>query len=200
MITGSGVAAEEAQAEIRSDRVEMPGLVDDERLEHELRGATLALVSQSYEGTEFNLPSKLMNYMAYGLPVIAAVNPAGEVARLVNESGGGWVADSSDPDSFPRAVATALDDPDELRGRGDAARRFARAELLPSRVRRQLRQRPAAIDLTGSAEPPNYRLAWKARAQDCSLLLLARWRREFGVGSERLRCGTGCLTRSENHS
>jgi colanic acid biosynthesis glycosyl transferase WcaI len=109
----------------------MAGLVDDERLERELRGATLALVSQSYEGTEFNLPSKLMNYMAYGLPVIAAVNPTGEVARLVNEADAGWIVDSSSPDSFPRIVAAALGNPEEMRRRGEAGHRFALERFSP---------------------------------------------------------------------
>ncbi len=101
VVVGNGAAADDARAEIRSDRVEMPGLVDDERLEHELRSATLAIVTQSYEGTEFNLPSKIMNYMAYGLPIVAAVNPSSEAARLVLEAKAGWVADSSVPESFP---------------------------------------------------------------------------------------------------
>jgi glycosyltransferase involved in cell wall biosynthesis len=125
VITGNGVAAPGVKDKVRSERVVMAGLVDDEVLESELRSATYALVSQSYEGTEFNLPSKLMNFMAYGLPVIAAVNPRGEVARIVQESGGGWVSDSSDPDSFPRAVAAAYAHPAESQKRGLAARRYA---------------------------------------------------------------------------
>ena len=125
VITGNGVAADGVQAEIRSDRVQYLGLVSDERLEQELRAATLALVSQSYTGAEFNLPSKLMNFMAYGLPIVAAVNPAGETARLVEEAGAGWVADSSAPDRFPEAVISAIEDPDGLRGRADAARAYA---------------------------------------------------------------------------
>ncbi len=129
LITGSGVAAEETRDEIRSERVEMPGLVDDDTLEQALGRATLGLVSQSYEGTEFNLPSKLWNYMAYGLPVIAAVNPRGEVARIVELAGAGWVADSSDPDSIPRVIAAALQDPGELRERGRAAYDYARSNL-----------------------------------------------------------------------
>ncbi len=68
-------------------------------------GADIAFVSQRYEGSEFNIPSKLMNFMAYGLPVLAAVNPAGEVARIVTEADAGWVVDSSDPDAFPRELA-----------------------------------------------------------------------------------------------
>ena len=125
VITGNGVAAPGVAREVRSDRVQMLGLVDDERLETELRTATLALVSQSYEGTEFNLPSKLMNFMAYGLPIIAAVNPAGEVARLVEEAGAGWVADSSDPDALPRVIDEAHANPAELERRGLASRAFA---------------------------------------------------------------------------
>ena len=125
VITGNGVAAPDVAREVRSDRVQMLGLVDDERLEAELRNATMGLVSQSYEGTEFNLPSKLMNFMAYGLPIVAAVNPAGEVARLVEEAGAGWVADSSDPDALPRVIAEAHANPAELERRGLASRRFA---------------------------------------------------------------------------
>jgi putative colanic acid biosynthesis glycosyltransferase WcaI len=125
VITGNGVAADDAAAEIRSDRVEYLGLVSDERLEEELRSATLALVSQSYTGAEFNLPSKIMNFMAYGLPIVAAVNPAGESARLTEKAGAGWVADSSDPDLFPRTVIAALDDAADLRSKAAAARAYA---------------------------------------------------------------------------
>jgi colanic acid biosynthesis glycosyl transferase WcaI len=103
----------------------MLGVVSDEELERELEAATLGVVTQQYEGTEFNLPSKLMNYMAYGLPIIAAVNPSSEAARLVRESGSGWVADSSDPEVFPRTVLEALADREELRRRAQAGLGFA---------------------------------------------------------------------------
>jgi colanic acid biosynthesis glycosyl transferase WcaI len=125
VITGTGVAAEEARAEIVSHRVKMLGLVDDDRLESELGGAHVAFVSQRYDGSEFNIPSKLMNFMAYGLPVLAAVNPAGEVARIVRESGAGWVVDSSDADAFPREVARLARANGEIGERAAAARRYA---------------------------------------------------------------------------
>jgi colanic acid biosynthesis glycosyl transferase WcaI len=125
VVTGNGIAADEARAEVRSNRVEFLGLVSDAELENELRSATLALVSQSYTGAEFNLPSKLMNFMAYGLPIVAAVHPEGETARLVENAGAGWVADSSDPDLFPRTVISALDDAEDLRRKARAARSYA---------------------------------------------------------------------------
>jgi len=103
----------------------MPGVVDDERLEEELQTATIAFVSQQYEGAEFNIPSKIMNFMAYGLPVLAAVNPSGEVARIVDRAGAGWVVDSSDPDSFPSKLAEILRAPAEITARGRAAYEYA---------------------------------------------------------------------------
>lgn len=131
VITGNGVAAEDVRREIRSERTRMLGIVEDERLEEELRSATMAMVSQSYEGTEFNLPSKLMNFMAYGLPILAAVNPGGEVARIVREAEAGWVVDSSEPDALPRAIAEAHVDPAELRRRAIASRRYAEKHFSP---------------------------------------------------------------------
>jgi colanic acid biosynthesis glycosyl transferase WcaI len=125
LITGTGVAADEARAEIISDRIRMLGMVSDERLERELQTADVALVSQCYEGAEFNIPSKLMNFMAYGLPILAAVNPAGEVARLVQESRAGWVVDSGDPDAFPREIARILNAETEIRERAARARHYA---------------------------------------------------------------------------
>jgi colanic acid biosynthesis glycosyl transferase WcaI len=100
-------------------------VVDDERLEEELRSADIAFVSQRYEGSEFNIPSKLMNFMMYGLPVLAAINPAGEVARIVRDSGAGWVVDSSDPEAFPTELARLAQAPGEVRERAAASRRYA---------------------------------------------------------------------------
>jgi colanic acid biosynthesis glycosyl transferase WcaI len=113
-------------------------------LEVELRRAALGLITQQFEGTEFNLPSKLMNFMAYGLPIIAAVNPDSEVARLVREAGAGWVVDSSDPRAFPKAVAEALVPPAEAIRRGAAGRMYAerhfRKEAFARRFDKALRR------------------------------------------------------------
>jgi glycosyltransferase involved in cell wall biosynthesis len=104
VITGSGMAADQVREVLRSDRVEMRGVVEDSELERELQSARIAFVSQQHHGAEFNIPSKLMNFMAYGLPVLAAVNPEGEVARIIEEAHAGWVVDSADPNAFPRKL------------------------------------------------------------------------------------------------
>jgi len=125
IITGNGVAAEAVRAELTSGRVEMLGVVDDARLEAELQQADLALVTQQYDGAEFNIPSKLMNFMAYGLPVLAAVNPRGEVARIIEKAGAGWVVDSSQPERLPEKIRELLANPREIAHRGAAAARYA---------------------------------------------------------------------------
>jgi colanic acid biosynthesis glycosyl transferase WcaI len=125
VITGNGQAAPDAAREIRTERVEMPGLVSSERLEHELRSATIALVTQKHGGEEFNIPSKLMNFMMYGLPVVASVDPGSEVAHIVRTSGGGWIVDNADPAGFARALSDITRSPETIAARAGAAREYA---------------------------------------------------------------------------
>ena len=82
ILAGTGELALEVAAEIRSTRVQMPGLLLDE-LEGEMQRATIGLVPQRPDVDEFNLPSKLMNLMSRGVPVLASVNPQSEIARIV---------------------------------------------------------------------------------------------------------------------
>jgi colanic acid biosynthesis glycosyl transferase WcaI len=127
LICGDGAAAPGTARAVRTRRVEMPGLVSSERLEHELHHATLALVTQKHGGEEFNIPSKLMNFMAYGLPVVAVVDPRSEVAHIVGASGGGWIVDNADPAVLPRALRAIRESPEEIARRGAAAREYAAA-------------------------------------------------------------------------
>ena len=130
----------------------MPGLLLDE-LESEMEQATIGLVPQRPDVDEFNLPSKLMNLMSGGVPVLASVNPHSEVARIVRESGAGWVVDAVDPDAFPRALRDILADREELERRSTAGLEFARRNFSPEVVATRFedvlydghrRRRPAA--------------------------------------------------------
>ncbi len=132
VIAGTGVAEAEARAAIRGDRVEMPGLLPNRNLFEELSRAHLGLVSQSYDGGEFNVPSKLMNYLAVGLPVVASVDPEGEVAGILERSGAGWMTDRVEPERFAEAAADAIADPEALREKSGRAVAFASEHLMPS--------------------------------------------------------------------
>jgi colanic acid biosynthesis glycosyl transferase WcaI len=132
VIAGTGVAEDEARAAIKGDRVEMPGLLLGQDLVDELARADLGLVSQSYDGGEFNVPSKLMNYLAVGLPVVASVDPEGEVAGILERSGAGWMTDRVEPPAFAEAAAEAITDPAARQKRSGLAVEFASRNLMPS--------------------------------------------------------------------
>jgi putative colanic acid biosynthesis glycosyltransferase WcaI len=133
VLAGTGELARAVAAEVRSDRVEMPGLLL-EGLERELDQASIGLVPQRPDVDEFNLPSKLMNLMSRGVPVLASVSPRSEIARIVRESGAGWVVDAADPDGFPRALHGILSDRAELDRRGASGLEFARRNFTPEVV------------------------------------------------------------------
>ena len=133
IIAGTGVAADAVAREIRSDRIEMLGLVDDDRLESELDLATVALVSQDRLDAEFNVPSKLMNFMRYGLPVMAVVQPDSEVARIIRDAGAGWVVDSATPDALPRQLEAMIHSPEGLLSFSKAAASYAARHFAADR-------------------------------------------------------------------
>ena len=145
VLAGTGVAAEEVSAAIMTDRVEMTGLLFHEQLEEELRAATLGVVTQRYEGVEFNVPSKLMNYLAAGLPVLASVRADSEVARIIEATGAGWVTDAAEPAQFARKAAEVLDHSEELARRAAAGLAFARRNLTPASAAEQSERILAAV-------------------------------------------------------
>jgi glycosyltransferase involved in cell wall biosynthesis len=75
-----------------------------------------------------------MNYMAYGIPVIASVSPECETARIVLESSAGWVSDARNPSDFASTAAMRLRDPEALRSASRAGYVYARENFHPSAV------------------------------------------------------------------
>jgi colanic acid biosynthesis glycosyl transferase WcaI len=139
VLAGTGELERAVAAEVRTERVEMPGLLLEE-LEAELERATIGLVPQRPDVDEFNLPSKLMNLMARGIPVLASVSARSEIARIVHDSGAGWVVDAADPDGFPTALRSILGDRAELERRGAAGLEFARRNFTPDVVARRFEE------------------------------------------------------------
>jgi glycosyltransferase involved in cell wall biosynthesis len=73
------------------------------------------------------VPSKMIDYMAVGRPVLLAA--AGEAARLLDESGGGIVVAPEDPEGLARAVQWLAEHPEEADAMGRRGREFARTRL-----------------------------------------------------------------------
>jgi colanic acid biosynthesis glycosyl transferase WcaI len=149
-IAGAGVARADVERAIRSDRVQMLGLLLGDAMEEELASATLGIVTQRSGISEFNLPSKLMNYMAHSLPVLAVVAPGSETARIVRDSGAGWVADAGALDDLPETLRRILGDREELAARGRTALAFAHEHFTPERVAERFERELVGLALSAS--------------------------------------------------
>jgi colanic acid biosynthesis glycosyl transferase WcaI len=138
VIAGSGVALESVREAVTGPRVLTPGVLGGDELDGLLMTSQLGLVSQKAGLREFNLPSKLMNYMSFGLPVIASVDSGSETARIVRESGAGWVTDPARPGDFASLAATLLGDGDSLEDASAAGMAYSMREFHPEAVSRSI--------------------------------------------------------------
>jgi colanic acid biosynthesis glycosyl transferase WcaI len=130
-LAGAGVAEDEVREAITTDRVKMLGVLGPEELQKEIDRSHLGAVTQTYAGGEFNVPSKLMNYLSAGLPVVASVRPGSEAGRIVQEAGAGWVSDSANLTGFTDSIVEAMADRTRLNECSDAGVEFARRNLTP---------------------------------------------------------------------
>ena len=132
----------------------MLGLLLGQDMEAELKSTTVGMVTQRADVAEFNLPSKLMNYMAHALPVLAVVNPESETARIVRQAGAGWVVDSSRLEAqLPQAIERILAEPDEIVRRGRAAHEAAACHFAPERIAEQYERVIAPIISSSDRRP-----------------------------------------------
>ena len=100
-----------------------------------LAASDLALLTQRRRVVESVIPSKLITYMAAGLPVIASVHADSEAARLIRRAECGLVVEPEAPAALRDAAAELLANPERRRrfggaGRSFAAREFNRATVL----------------------------------------------------------------------
>jgi len=128
-----GNASPAVEARLREEAAASGGALDhrgfvpnDEALAR-LPGAVAGLVllhdHANYAHSRF---TKVMEYMAYGVPVVVTPNP--EAARLVTEAGAGVVVGFHDVDAVLQAVVALRDDAGARRRMGAAGRATAAAD------------------------------------------------------------------------
>jgi glycosyltransferase involved in cell wall biosynthesis len=98
--------------------VEITGWLRHEKMAVAMKSSLIGLVPlQPNEKYNHALPIKLLEYMACGLPVIAARLPLME--RYVNDCGGGLLYDSTHPEELAHCVLELLADPERRRRMGE---------------------------------------------------------------------------------
>jgi glycosyltransferase involved in cell wall biosynthesis len=73
----------------------------------------------------FSVPSKVLTYHCAGRPLLAAVPRGNLSARIIQTAGSGIVVDPADAGDFVAKALQLLDDQQQCRGLGAAARRYA---------------------------------------------------------------------------
>jgi colanic acid biosynthesis glycosyl transferase WcaI len=112
----------------------------------------LMVLSQKASITDSVLPSKLLTYMASGLPVIASVNSESEAAKFIRNSSGGFVTEAEDERAFAEAVLSLQQQHETRLRMGEAGRRYVEQCCDHSLV---LRRFEVVIDsLLNPALPP----------------------------------------------
>lgn len=81
-----------------------------------------------------SVPSKTYSILAAGRPVVAAIDPATEIPRLLAASGGGVSVEPDDADQFAMAIAALVDDPARASAMGAAGRRWVESAASPAAV------------------------------------------------------------------
>lgn len=119
---------ERSAADRRLENVSFHPQVPMEEMPPILAGSDALLVPLSSHATfaQF-VPSKMVDFMASGKPVILAA--AGEPARLLESAGGGIAIPPEDPAALADAVRWLSAHPEEAGKMGAAGRKFARKRL-----------------------------------------------------------------------
>lgn len=102
-------------------RVDLTGRLDLAIVERRLRDARIGLsVLQPVPNYMSNYPTKIFEYMAAGVPVVASDFPL--YRSVVDASGCGITVDHASPEAIAAAMARLLDHPDEAQAMADRGR------------------------------------------------------------------------------
>jgi glycosyltransferase involved in cell wall biosynthesis len=140
----------EDAASARLDNVSFVDALPPDRIAPVLRGSDALLVSLSAHPLfrDF-IPSKLLDYMASGRPIILAA--AGESAQLLERADAGIVVEPEKPAELAAAARWLADHPEDAAAMGRRGREFARRRL---RTREAERLEAVLLDVTRRSSRP----------------------------------------------
>jgi colanic acid biosynthesis glycosyl transferase WcaI len=91
-----------------------------------MAAADISLITQQQVVADIVFPSKTMTLLAAGRPIIASLNSASEVARVINEARAGVVAEPEDPQALFEAVTVLSRNGNARIAMGESGRNYAR--------------------------------------------------------------------------
>ena len=115
---------------LESEAGDVPGLTlldyqPYEQLPDMLASADVLLVVLESNASRYSVPSKVLNYLCAGRPVLALLPPDNAVAQMVETAEAGLVVAPGDADAASAALNSLLSSPTTRDRMGTAARRYA---------------------------------------------------------------------------
>jgi colanic acid biosynthesis glycosyl transferase WcaI len=104
------------------------------RLPEVLAAGDIHLVPLKRGLARSSVPSKTYSILAAGRPLVASVDAASEVARIVERSGAGVHVPPDNRVAFTAAISELVDDPDKRERMGRAGRSFVEGAASPAAV------------------------------------------------------------------
>jgi colanic acid biosynthesis glycosyl transferase WcaI len=135
MVVGDGnQTAEIGRRCAAIDNVEFSHLVPREEFPDLLASADVDVVLQKRIGAGANLPSKIATYLASGKPILAAIDPRTEAARVLERSGGAILVPPESPGDLAVAMERLHNEPELRFTLGRSGREFAERSLSKTRL------------------------------------------------------------------
>ncbi len=128
LFVGDGAMRRELEfvARARSlNHVRFMPLLDNDLFQQMLAATDIALITQQRVVSDIVFPSKTVTLLAAGCPVIASVNSASEVAKVIVRSGAGVVVEPENAGALSSAILELSKDKETLARMSCEARRFA---------------------------------------------------------------------------
>jgi colanic acid biosynthesis glycosyl transferase WcaI len=110
-----------------------------------LSAADISLVPQQKTVTDIVMPSKLIDILASGRPVIAGAKPGSEVYNVIKNYGCGIVVEPENPDQMYKAVIDLYNNRDKAEEYGRNGRRYAIENLSKEPILKAFEQRIVKI-------------------------------------------------------
>jgi colanic acid biosynthesis glycosyl transferase WcaI len=148
VIAGDGPERAGLEALVRArglTRICFCDLVPADRLGDFLSAADLHVIPQRKAAAGSVMPSKLLNIMAVGRPVVVTADHGTDLARTVQAAGGGAVVEPESPLALARAIERLAYSRAEREDCGQAARRYVLARYGIDRVLGAFAQAVTAI-------------------------------------------------------
>ncbi len=89
-----------------------------------LRASDVALIFLDHRFTIPNFPSRLLDYMNLGMPVLAATDINTDLGRLIIDQDFGWWCESNDSDKYVDIVRTVIEDASVFIKKGMNGKRY----------------------------------------------------------------------------